>query len=789
MNWNKPHYEERRFGFEVTMYIYQKPNLSTTLSKSVYVKKAQRPLLFLPKAITANRSSLLGLALCALLSIDALADDIATLGGGICDDGGSISGVSWPLHGLNRFNSSNASSISQLNKTNVNNFQLKWIYTIPTIPSNTPLNPIDNPRAENGVSNGVAIDKNGIIYAPTFDGHMYIIDSLHTSGTDPVTGFAAPVVLNSLDFFSDPAYAPAGFDGFSSRMHPSLINGAIYAGNYQYFGAKQTPPLTGFANKNVGTSNPTDPNYKGKGATLYKIDATTGNLLWKTVIDSNQQTMISSVGAISVPWIFGQNLIIVGFASELSGTLGLYAPEIFGAGCCNYRGGLAAVLESTGQLIWKTYTSPKQRFDSLATIIQRGTVDAWTGGSIWGGGNFPVSYKNAMVYAGTGEVYNAPDAADACEQARLANPDAPILDTQCLKVLQNGTVSNASFGDSILEKLIPLVWSPKLPQTSSIVAYNYYTGHIEWAQPMAGFDTWNLSCLNGVNKTPFCPPYLRGDTSFPLQLNFKDRDITQPILIENIKVKGKKRDIVLAMGKGATVFAFDAATGESLWQSTAFGLGGLVGDGFVWGKAADGMRFYGNTGTSSSLTLAQYQDPSNPAKVVPHSCDLTGGPGAGFGSGNGDPNGQWAGGMYVAINLTDGSLAWQRCVVGKVINTTTRLLLAPAVTQPGRSQAPMTVANNVVIAPGASSYIPFDTARENTAVYAEVLLLDADNGALLNSLPLSVSYNAPSAKTITYQRPQVVGDRLYIANGGHAVNNSTDIASPFNRLLMYQLSH
>lgn len=790
--WSKPQYEERRLGFEVTMYVYQKSIPSKTLSETVYVREPQQFSFPACRSFISKGMGLFVLGFVSLFFTSASAQSTSSTtslissDSGICDDGG-INGLSWPLHGLNRFNSANASSISQINKNNVNNLQLKWVFSVPSIPSGT-LNPVDNPRAENGVSNGVGVDKNGIVFVPTFDGHMYVLDSLHTSGTDPVTGSPAPVLLKTMDFFLDPKYTAGGFDGFSTRMFPTLINGSLYAGNYKFFGAKQTPPLTGYANRNTGTTNPTDLNYQAKGATLYKINPSTGNVLWKTVIDSNQQTMISSIGPISVPWILGQNLIIVGFGSEISGNIIFpISPDSFNGTCCNYRGGLAALLESTGQLIWKTYTSPKQRFDSLDTIVQRGTVDAWTGASIWGGGNFPVSYKNAMVYAGTGEVYNAPDAADACEQTRLANPDSPIIDSQCLKVLQNGTVSNASFGDSIIERLIPLVWSPKLPLTSSIVAFNFVTGNIQWAQPIEGYDVWNLSCF-GTNKIPFCPAYLRLDTQGVLQGNYKDRDTTQPILVENVKVNGKVRDILLAMGKGATVVALDAANGRFLWESTAFGLGGINGDGFVWGKASDGKRFYGNTGTSSGLSLAEYMDPSNPAHVVPHSCDLTGGPNAGFGTGNGDPNGAWAGGMNVAINLSDGSLAWQRCVVGKVINTTTRLLVSPAVTQPGRSQAPVTVANGVLVVPGASSYIPFDTGRENTAVFAEVVLLDADTGALLKSLPLSPSYSSPSAKTVTYQRPELVGDRLYIANGGHASANSTTISSPFNRVLMYQLA-
>jgi hypothetical protein len=462
------------------------------------------------------------------------------------------------------------------------------------------------------------------------------------------------------------------------------------------------------------------------------------------------------------------------------------------------------VLESTGQVVWKTYTSPNQQFDALATIQSRGTVNNWTGGSVWGGGNFPISYKNHLVYTGTGEEYNAPDLADNCEFNRLSNPNNPILDTQCLKVLQNGngSPSNFSFADSKYEKLLPLVSAPILPHASAVVAYDYYTGHIQWAKPQEGYDVWNLSCFGIANFSPFCPAYLRTFGTFQFQTTFKDRDVTMPILIENVKVKGVVRDIVLAFGKGAIVTALDAASGQQLWQSTAFGPGGISGDGFVWGKAADGKRFYGNTGTSSGITLADYQAAqtcnanhncnatTNPTGVVPGSCDLVNSVNNGFGQGAGNPNDVWHGGMYVAVNLNDGSVAWQRCVIAKVIDPTSRLLVANGETEPGRSQAPVTVANGVVVAPGASSYIPFSVTAEQTGVYSEVVFLDADSGALLKTLPLSPSYNSPSASTLTYARPEVVGDRLYLATGGHATADPVnDASNAFDRVLMYQLSH
>ena len=88
----------------------------------------------------------------------------------------------WLLHGFDRTNSANSTSVSDITPHNLNRLKLKWSLPIDAIPLNTALNPLDNPRGENGTATGVAVDKQGIAYIPIFDGRLFIVDSLKTEG-------------------------------------------------------------------------------------------------------------------------------------------------------------------------------------------------------------------------------------------------------------------------------------------------------------------------------------------------------------------------------------------------------------------------------------------------------------------------------------------------------------------------------------------------------------------------------------------------------------------------------
>jgi polyvinyl alcohol dehydrogenase (cytochrome) len=129
-------------------------------------------------------------------------------------------------------------------------------------------------------------------------------------------------------------------------------------------------------------------------ANVYAIDATTGDLIWKTHVDDHPSARITGA-----PKLF-ENRVYVPVASGEEGAGGNpnYA-------CCTFRGSVVALDAATGRQIWKTYTladEPKQ-----AGKNSNGTLRwAPAGGGVW---NSPtIDTKRRALYIGTGDAYTSP---------------------------------------------------------------------------------------------------------------------------------------------------------------------------------------------------------------------------------------------------------------------------------------------------------------------------------------------------------------------------------------------
>lgn len=129
------------------------------------------------------------------------------------------------------------------------------------------------------------------------------------------------------------------------------------------------------------------------GATAYAVDAQTGELLWKTEVhDFPQATITGSVTA------HGDTLIV-----PVSSTEVLLASRR-DYSCCGFRGAVVALSISTGEILWRTYTvdEPRPTILSTAGTQQRGP----SGAPIWSRPTIDV--KRNLVYVGTGENYSSP---------------------------------------------------------------------------------------------------------------------------------------------------------------------------------------------------------------------------------------------------------------------------------------------------------------------------------------------------------------------------------------------
>jgi polyvinyl alcohol dehydrogenase (cytochrome) len=130
-------------------------------------------------------------------------------------------------------------------------------------------------------------------------------------------------------------------------------------------------------------------------ANLYKVDASTGKLIWKVKVDDNSLARITGA-----PRLYNNRLYVpVASGEERAAGLSAVHP------CCTFRGSVVAVNADTGKQIWKTYIipeAPKLIGKNPNGVPRYGPA----GGGIW---NTPtVDPKNHALYIGTGDSYTEP---------------------------------------------------------------------------------------------------------------------------------------------------------------------------------------------------------------------------------------------------------------------------------------------------------------------------------------------------------------------------------------------
>jgi polyvinyl alcohol dehydrogenase (cytochrome) len=278
------------------------------------------------------------------------------------------------------------------------------------------------------------------------------------------------------------------------------------------------------------------------GAHLFAVDRSTGNLIWSTQVDSNQAAVITS-NPVNVG-----NEIVVGVASneEFDATQAGYP-------CCSFRGAVVALNATTGQIMWKTYTIPSSSSggdSNQPCAAPNGPSGCdYSGGAVWG--TPTINPQTNQVFVGTGNNYTAPDSAVACESAAQANNTS---DATC--------TAPDDFFDAVL-------------------ALNLTTGQIEWGHKVEGWDAWNVACAFEPIGVTWCPSPASPDYDF---------GGSSPNLFTVTDSNGKSQTLVGNGQKSGVYWAFDPATGATVWQ-TLVGPGSSLG-GIEWGSAYDGQRIY-----------------------------------------------------------------------------------------------------------------------------------------------------------------------------------------------------
>ena len=129
-------------------------------------------------------------------------------------------------------------------------------------------------------------------------------------------------------------------------------------------------------------------------ANAYAVDAITGQLLWKTVVDDSPYARISGSPVLESGRLY---VPVTGNEDALAAKPGSV--------CCKFRGSLVSLDAATGKLIWKTYTISEE---AHATRKNVHGVQQWgpSGAGIWSAPT--VDAEKRVVYTATGDSHSAP---------------------------------------------------------------------------------------------------------------------------------------------------------------------------------------------------------------------------------------------------------------------------------------------------------------------------------------------------------------------------------------------
>ena len=127
-------------------------------------------------------------------------------------------------------------------------------------------------------------------------------------------------------------------------------------------------------------------------ATIYAINAVTGQLRWKTQIAPEPGVVPLTSGS------------LVKHQDRLYVPITAYKSQALDQSCCKHRGGVAALDASTGKVIWKTYTLPEatEQYINEAGIAQFGP----SGAGVWS--TPTIDEKRGLLYVGTAENASTP---------------------------------------------------------------------------------------------------------------------------------------------------------------------------------------------------------------------------------------------------------------------------------------------------------------------------------------------------------------------------------------------
>jgi polyvinyl alcohol dehydrogenase (cytochrome) len=259
---------------------------------------------------------------------------------------------------------------------------------------------------------------------------------------------------------------------------------------------------------------------------IYSVDATSGELIWKTPIDPHPLSRI--MAAVNV--YDGRVYVPVANREETTSAGYDYV-------CCTSRGIVAALDSATGKPIWKTYTideTPGPRKTSTGV-----NFIGPSGASVWG----PVALdpKRRAVYFATGNAFSEPDVGRSDAVMALNMDTGRIL---WVRQVEHGDIwHNANCPSGPPPPGFP-------PRNAARIA----------AERSAMSNTREASSVRGPPQRPAPPPYY-----YCPEQTGPDWDFSAGVMLVDL---GNGRTLVVAGQKSGVVWAFDPdRNGELVWRS------------------------------------------------------------------------------------------------------------------------------------------------------------------------------------------------------------------------------
>jgi polyvinyl alcohol dehydrogenase (cytochrome) len=327
----------------------------------------------------------------------------------------------------------------------------------------------------------------------------------------------------------------------------------------------------------------------------YSVDASSGELLWKTAVDSHPLTRITA----GVKVHNGRVYVPVANLEEPGSSGYDYV-------CCTSRGIVVVLDASTGKQIWKTYTiseKPSPRKTSTGVDFL-----GPSGASVWG--TVTLDPKRHAVYLSTGNAFSEPD---------VGRSDAVMaMDMDTGKILW---VQQALHGD---------VWHtgncPAGPPPADFPPRSAARTPAVASRAAQGGQSGNQAA-RGAREQPRRPPP-PAHYYCPEQKNNPDWDFSAGVMLvdlpngKSLVVAGQKAGVVWAFDpdrKGELVWKSDISRGEITFGAAAdeeFGYFGMRGGSLAAVRLKDGVEIW-NTYIDPQPGMESHRGVSAAVSVTP----------------------------------------------------------------------------------------------------------------------------------------------------------------------------